>query len=92
MLASVLRYNKPYVEAAQRRLAEALGAPELDAADAFERFTKKLGLPGSLRDVGITPEQFSDIARAAMPHRFVQANPGPLRDEKAIVSLLELAA
>src|SRR3954468_14021771 len=53
IMPSLLRYNKPVTEDAQKRLAAALGGPGIEAADAFARFTKRVGLPGRLADVGM---------------------------------------
>jgi maleylacetate reductase len=92
MMPSVLRYNKPCTEEAQRRLSEALGAPELDASEAFGRFVGKLGLPRRLADVGVGEDKFEMISRIAFKHRFIQANPRPFKTEADIVDLLRLAA
>src|SRR5262249_44532951 len=51
MMASILRYNKPASEEAQKLLARALGRPDMEAADAFEAFARSLGLPTSLKEV-----------------------------------------
>lgn len=92
LMPSVLRYNKPFTEEPQRRLAEALRAPETDAGDAFQRFVEQLGLPSSLSAVGIDASQFPLIASVAVQHRFVKANPRPMRTERDVIELLELAA
>jgi maleylacetate reductase len=92
MMPSILRYNKPFTEEAQKRLATALGAPGLEAADAFAAFTNKLGLPGRLADVGIGEDHFDKISKIAINHRFVQANPRPFKSESDIIDLLRMAA
>jgi maleylacetate reductase len=91
-MPSLLRYNKPFTEDAQKRLATALGAPEIEAADAFAAFTKRLGLPGRLADVGIGEDKFDQISKIAINHRFVQANPRPFKNEAEIIDLLRMAA
>lgn len=92
LMPSVLRYNKPFTEEPQRRLAEALRAPDMDAGDAFQRFVEQLGLPSSLGAVGINASHFPLIASVAAQHRFVKTNPRPMRSEEDIMELLELAA
>ncbi|MBK3666511.1 iron-containing alcohol dehydrogenase [Bradyrhizobium diazoefficiens] len=92
IMPSLLRYNKPFTEGAQKRLATALGAPDIEAADAFAEFTKSLGLPGRLADVGVGEDKFERISKIAINHRFVQANPRPFKDESDIVGLLRMAA
>nr|WP_050386539.1 iron-containing alcohol dehydrogenase [Bradyrhizobium pachyrhizi] len=92
IMPSVLRYNAPFTEDAQMRLATALGAPGEPAGDAFAQFTSKLGLPSRLSDVGITEDKFEQISKIAIKHRFVQANPRPFKNEAEIVDLLRMAA
>jgi maleylacetate reductase len=92
IMPSLLRYNKPFTEDAQKRLATALGAPGIEAADAFAEFTKKLGLPGRLADVGIGEDKFDQISKIAINHRFVQANPRPFKNEADMIDLLRMAA
>jgi maleylacetate reductase len=92
IMPSLLRYNKPFTEDAQKRLATALGAPGIEAADAFAAFTNKLGLPGRLADVGIGEDKFDQISKIAINHRFVQANPRPFKNEAEIIDLLRMAA
>jgi maleylacetate reductase len=92
IMPSLLRYNKPFTEDAQKRLATALGAPGAEAADAFAEFTNKLGLPGRLADVGIGEDKFDQISKIAINHRFVQANPRPFKTEAEIIDLLRMAA
>ncbi|UPK06441.1 iron-containing alcohol dehydrogenase [Bradyrhizobium sp. 170] len=92
IMPSLLRFNKPFTEDAQKRLAAALGAPGMEAADAFAEFTKSLGLPARLADVGIGEDKFDKISKIAINHRFVQANPRPFKTEADIVDLLRMAA
>jgi maleylacetate reductase len=92
IMPSLLRYNKAFTEDAQQRLATALGEPGVEAAAAFAQFTKKLGLPGRLADVGIGEDKFDQISKIAINHRFVQANPRPFKSESEIVDLLRMAA
>ncbi len=92
IMPSLLRYNKPFTEDAQKRLATALGAPGEEAADAFAEFTRKIGLPGQLAEVGIGEDKFGQISKIAIHHRFVKANPRPFKDEADIIALLRTAA
>ena len=82
----------PFEADAQACTATALGAPGIEAADAFESFTKALGLLGRLADVGIGEDKFEQISKIAINHRFVQANPRPFRSEAEIIDLLRMAA
>jgi maleylacetate reductase len=92
MMPSVLRYNKPATEDAQKSIAGALRAPELDAGDAFAAFIDKLGLPRTLSDVGVGQDKFKLIGENAMLSIFTRSNPQPLREPGDVVEILKLAA
>jgi maleylacetate reductase len=92
IMPSLLRYNKAFTEDAQKRLAAALGSPDMEAGDAFAGFVKALGLPTRLADVGVGEDKFEKISKIAINHRFVQANPRPFKSEADIVDLLRMAA
>jgi maleylacetate reductase len=92
MMPSVLRYNKPATEDAQKSISAALRAPELDAGDAFAAFIGKLGLPRKLSDVGVGQDKFKLIGENAMLSIFTRSNPQPLREPGDVVEILKLAA
>ncbi|KAK4541440.1 hypothetical protein LTR36_008041 [Oleoguttula mirabilis] len=64
LLAPVLKYQKPDRAEAQAQVLrvfnETLGWQETDAADAMTRFVKKLGLPTTLSEVGVTDDAIVD--------------------------------
>jgi maleylacetate reductase len=92
MMQSVLRYNRPATEAAQKSIAAALGAPELEASDAFAAFIGKLGLPRTLSEVGVGEDKFRLIGENAMLSIFTRSNPHPIREPQDVVQILRLAA
>jgi alcohol dehydrogenase class IV len=92
MMPSILRYNRPVSQEAQRLLARALGRADLDAADAFEAFARELGLPTSLKDVGVTPESFPVIAKNTMTEFFIFSNPRPAGTPEQVMEILAMAA
>jgi alcohol dehydrogenase class IV len=92
MMPSVLRYNRPATEQAQKSIAGALRAPGGDASDAFAAFIGKLGLPRKLRDVGVGEEKFKLIGENAMLSIFTRSNPQPIREPGDVVQILKLAA
>ena len=53
MLPPVLRFNEPVNAERQAWVSEALGRPGVQAADAVAELIASLGLPGTLRDVGV---------------------------------------
>jgi maleylacetate reductase len=92
MMPSVLRFNLPATEAAQKSIATALGAPGGDASAAFAEFIAELGLPQRLADVGVAEDRFELIGENAMLSIFTRTNPQPIREPSDIVKILELAA
>ncbi|RZN25988.1 iron-containing alcohol dehydrogenase [Bradyrhizobium sp. Leo121] len=92
MMPSVLRYNRPATEQAQKEIAAALGAPELDAGEAFAAFIARLGLPRRLADVGVGEDRFELIGKNAMLSIFTRSNPQPIREPADVVKILRLAA
>jgi maleylacetate reductase len=92
MMPSVLRYNRPATLEAQKSIAAALRAPELDASDAFANFIGKLGLPRKLSDVGVGEDRFKLIGENAMLSIFTRSNPQPIREPGDVVEILKLAA
>jgi len=92
MMPSVLRYNRPATEAAQKSIAAALGAPGRDASEVFAEFTAELGLPRRLAEVGVNEDRFELIGKNAMLSIFTRANPQPIREPSDVVKILKLAA
>ncbi|HEX9468693.1 MAG TPA: iron-containing alcohol dehydrogenase [Bradyrhizobium sp.] len=92
MMPSVLRYNHPATSEAQKSIAAALRAPELDASDAFAAFIGKLGLPRKLSEVGVREDKFKLIGENAMLSIFTRSNPQPIREPGDVVKILKLAA
>jgi maleylacetate reductase len=77
MMPSVLRYNRPATEEAQKSIAAALRAPELDASDAFAAGIGKLGLPRTLSEVGVSEDRFRLIGENAMLSIFTPLESAP---------------
>ena len=92
IMPSVLRYNRPATEAAQKSIAAAFGAPERDADEVFAAFIAELGLPRRLAEVGVGEDRFELISRNAMLSIFTRANPQPIREPGDVVKILTLAA
>jgi maleylacetate reductase len=91
MLPHVLRFNEPVNAARQALVAEALGSPSIAAADAVAALICGLGLPVTLRDVGVRSEQLDPIARQSMHDRWVHTNPRKIDGPAAVRQLLDAA-
>jgi maleylacetate reductase len=92
MLPSVLRWNLAVNADRQKRVSEAFGKPGTPAADLVAGLVKTLGLPGSLREVGVGKDRFQEIAEKSMHDRAVLNNPRPIKGPAEVVEILELAA
>ncbi|PMR74807.1 alcohol dehydrogenase [Billgrantia endophytica] len=91
MLPNVLRYNHEVNADRQQLISEALGQPEVPAADLIAALIKDLGLPATLQDVGVKREHFEAIARGGMQNMMVRSNPRPVNRPEDILDILELA-
>jgi maleylacetate reductase len=91
MLPHVLRFNQAVNGERQQWVSEALGRPDATAADAVAALIASLGLPATLRDVGVKPEQLDEIAVGSMHDRWVHTNPRKINGPPAVRALLDAA-
>lgn len=92
MLPTVLRYNRSVNLERQRLVAEALGRPGEEAADAVAALVSELGLPGRLSEVGVGRDQFAMLAKHAMHDSWLHSNPRKITSEAQVLEILEMAA
>jgi maleylacetate reductase len=92
MLPAVMRWNRAANAERQALVAEAMGLPGEDAADALDRLIRDLGMPRSLREVRVLPQHFDGIARQAMATPWVPRNPRKIDGPREVREILELAA
>ena len=91
MLPHVLRFNETVNAERQKWVSEALGRPGDSAGDAVAALIASLGLPGTLRDVGVKPDQLDEIAAGSMHDRWVHTNPRKIDGPAAVRALLDAA-
>ncbi|MCH9672179.1 MAG: iron-containing alcohol dehydrogenase [Gammaproteobacteria bacterium] len=92
MLPSVLRWNHAVNADRQALVSEAFGQPGRPAGDVVAEFIAALGMPRSLRDVGVSREQFELVAKHAMHDRYIHSNPRPIAGPQDVLEILSLAA
>ena len=92
MAPFVLRFNKPVNGERQKRIAAAFGRPGDDAGDAADDFITGLGMPRSLKEVGIGRDQLRALAEASMHDFWTRTNPRPLNSPDDVMEVLEMAA
>lgn len=91
MMPHVLRFNAAVCAERQSLIAEALGRPGAEAARVVADLIGDLGLPRTLRDVGVKREQLQEIARNSMHDRWIHTNPRKIDGPETIALLLEAA-
>lgn len=60
--------------------------------DVVKGFVQELGLPSSLKDVGVGPDQFDRLAENSMTDSMTSTNPVPIKGAGDIKEILKLAA
>jgi len=96
MLPAVLQWNNTVNGDRQRDIASALQpphsqSPARSAADAVKLLIRNLGLPTTLREVGVQASQLPVIAAAAAENSVVKQNPRPITSADDVMEVLQLA-
>ncbi len=91
MLPHVLRFNEPVNAERQAWVSEALGRPGEKAGDVVATLIADLGLPDTLRAVGVKQEQLDEIAKESMHDRWVHTNPRKISGPLDVRALLDAA-
>ena len=92
MLPYVMRYNLPNNADKQAMVAEAMGRPDRTAADILHEFIAGLGMPRTLAEVGVKPDRFETVAKAALLDHYLHTNPRPIHGISDILEILHAAA
>jgi len=91
MLPHVLRFNQSVNEAQQRLVSEALGDPHKPACNVVSELVAQLGLPSTLREVGVQPEMLDLIAKHSMHDRLIHSNPRKIQGPEDVRRILDAA-
>jgi maleylacetate reductase len=91
LLPSAMRWNASVNAERQKLVAAALGSAGMAAGDAIAALIQDLGLPGRLREVGVTREMFPAVARQVFQGGGARNNPRPVGSPEDIVEIMELA-
>ena len=92
MLPFVMRWNLQANAERQALVASTMGRSGQDAADVLDDFIRGLGLPRTLREVGVGPEHFDRIAEQAMGTPWIPRNPRRIDGPEQVREILALAA
>jgi maleylacetate reductase len=91
MLPHVLRFNHAVNGERQKLVSEALGRPGEASADVVADLIAELGLPRTLRDVGVPADMLDTIAEKAMHDRLIHTNPRKIDGPATVRKLLDAA-
>jgi maleylacetate reductase len=91
MMPHVLRFNYPVNAHRQGWVSEALSRPGEAAAEVVGDLIAELGLPRTLREVGVKHDQLDLIAEHAMLDRLIHSNPRKIDGPAVVRSLLDAA-
>ena len=91
MLPHGMRFNHPVNGERQKWVSEALGRPGEPAAEVLADLIGALGLPRTLRDVGVKPEMLDRIAEESMHDRWIHTNPRSIEGPAVVRQLLDAA-
>ncbi|TXL71568.1 iron-containing alcohol dehydrogenase [Vineibacter terrae] len=91
MLPYVLDYNAAVNGTRQRDVAAALGQPDAPAGAVLDRFIRGLGMPRTLRDVGIARADLPRLAENCMLDDWTYSNPRPIGSAAQVMEILKAA-
>lgn len=86
LLAHSVRFNAETDPDEVARIGAALGCGD-DAAGAVDALRSELGLPGSLREAGVTEDDLAAVARLSQGNHNVRRNPRPVSEDDALAIL-----
>lgn len=93
MLPHVMRWNlSKDTEKRQRLVSEAMGDAQRPASDVIQDFIRDLGMPSTLKEVGVTEADFQRCAELSMHDRWIHTNPRPIKGPEDVLEILKLAA
>ena len=64
---------------------------DLEAGDAIAELVQDLGMPGTLREVGVERGHFDAIIEGSLTNLFVSQNPRKITDGNQIHEILDMA-
>lgn len=102
-----MRFNKPVNEEKQHRLLQVLwedrATAEIldrrglaqdasDLSDGLDAVFRELGMPRSLKEVGVGRDKFAMLAANSLKDTLCTLNPIPLRKAEQVLEILEMCA
>ena len=91
MLPAVMQWNAETMAERHKALAAAMGKPDVSAWQSVRELIAGLGMPCTLRDVGIKRENLDELSRRALDYQPVLLNPRKIETASDVMEILEIA-
>ena len=91
MLPAVMQWNAETLAARYQALATAMGNPDTPAWQSVRDLIRDLGMPCTLRDVGIKRDNLDELATRALDYQPVLLNPRKIETAADVMEILEIA-
>jgi maleylacetate reductase len=91
MLPAVMQWNAETMPARYQQLAAAMGKPDQPAWKLVRELIAGLGMPCTLRDVGIKRENLEELSNRALDYQPVLLNPRSIKTPGDVMEILEIA-
>ena len=91
MLPAVMQWNAETLSERYQALASAIGKPDTPAWQSVRALIRDLGMPCTLRDVGIERNDLETLASRALDYQPVVLNPRPIATPSDVMEILDLA-
>jgi len=86
LVRQFLLHNDTVKDVLDRR---GVDADKADLGDVLDAVIRELGLPRSLKDVGVGREQLDGLAENSLQDRWCVSNPVPLKEKGQVLEILE---
>lgn len=91
MAPFALEYNREVNEHRQTLISVAFGEPQTPAHELADALIRRLGMPRSLTEVGLSEDDLPSLAAYTFKDIWCGTNPNPIADADALVPLLRRA-
>jgi maleylacetate reductase len=91
MLPYVLEFNESTNADRQREVATAMGRPGERASEVLDAFIRDLGMPRTLRDVGVAQDDLQRLAENCLLDDWTFSNPRPISNAAEVMEILQAA-
>jgi maleylacetate reductase len=91
MLPAVMQWNAETLGDRYQTLATAIGKPDQLAWKSVREVISGLGMPSTLRDVGLTRDNLDELSKRALDYQPVLLNPRPITTTSQVMEILEIA-